>query len=180
MTTRRAIALVALLALAPISYRIGRTDGHRAREADAYRTVHDTIVRTERVVEARLRVDTVRVRVAAAIADSARARFDSAATALEAAAETLPALPDTLVLPAITACRSTLAADSVHVAELRATARDALEAKALALRRADLADAHADTVEQRAAGDIRAARHRGWKEASVVASVVIGIMSFLK
>lgn len=168
MTTRRAIALVALLALAPLSYRIGRTDGHRERDADAYRTVHDTIVRTERVVEQRLRVDTVRVRVATAIADSARARFDSAAIAIALAADSLPALPDTLVLPAVVACRSALDADSTLIAELRITVDDALHYGALEQRRAELAE-----------HELAHRSRFGFKSGAVLGAVVVSAFHFL-
>lgn len=138
--TRVNILAAAIGAAVVMAYCSGKRAGVRQSDAAHYRVIRDTLVETIRVVNERLRVDTVRVRIAATKADSSQRAFARADSAVRAVADTSPVVPSALVLPALHACELALAdKDSVIAAERQAF-MDAMQGKAAEQRRADLAE----------------------------------------
>lgn len=138
--TRANVVFVALAVVIGFSYCAGSHAGERKADAAHYRVIRDTLVDTIRVVNERLRVDTVRVRIAAAKADSSQRAFARADSAVRAVADTSPVVPSSLVIPALHACEQALTdKDSVIAAEHRAF-MDAMQGKAAERQRADLAE----------------------------------------
>lgn len=128
--SRNAMLLtVAAASIALFAYCAGSERGAKHTTIAAIVAHRDTVLDTIRVVEQRLRVDTVRVRVTADGAQKQRAAFDSAARAVEAVAETAPSVPTTLVLPALHVCRQALAADSTAYTAVVATLADMTESR---------------------------------------------------
>lgn len=124
---RRWLFAAGAVVLAFALYCGGLARGERTTAIGQIRAHRDTVMDTVRVVEQRLRVDTVRVRETAQAAQDRRAAFDSAARAVAVLADSEPETPVALALPALQVCRQALAADTIAYRAVVAELRDMTE-----------------------------------------------------
>jgi hypothetical protein len=106
--TRGNLVALVVAVLVVGGYLRGRSDGRRKAEAEHYQAHRQRVLDTIRVIEQRLRVDTVRVRVAVAKADTSQRAFVVADSTVRAVADTSLVVPTPLVLPALHACEVAL------------------------------------------------------------------------
>ena len=130
-----------LLAIA--LYSSERALGARTVTVEEVRASRDTVMDTVRVVERRLRVDTVRVRETERVAEQRRGVFDSVAQSVTAASAA-GLDPAALAMPAIQSCQQALAADTIAYRAVAANLQDMTEDR--------------DAQRQRAADDERELR----------------------
>lgn len=133
--------LVAFCVAIALVFNAGQDAGKRSAEADHYRVLRDTVVDSIRVVEQRIKYDTIRVRVAEQHTAAAIVAFDSAAARVEAVADTSSVVPTSLVLPEIQTCRDMRDSLLVQLDIRKVYERDDADEIALQKRRADLAEA---------------------------------------
>lgn len=121
---RAAIAVVLAIVALDLAYCAGSRTGGRAAKVAAFDARRDTLRDTIKVVEERIRTDTIRLRVTSATAQTARARFDSAETRVLAIADTATTVATAAVLPALHACDQAIVADSLAFRAQAATLTD--------------------------------------------------------
>ncbi len=139
--TWRNVVIVGLVVILVFVYCSGRSSKARDLANEEY-TANQTIVHdTVRVVNDRLRVDTLRLVKVVKAVSTARAEHDTATSRiadLVASGETL--IPASIVLPEIKTCELALRADSLALASWAQSFRDAVTRGDYQTTRADLAE----------------------------------------
>lgn len=176
LSTPRNLIVVALAVLVAGSYCAGKSSQKRADAAEQYAKARAVIHDTLRVVNDRLRVDTVRVYATSLSASKARVAHDSAASRIaivndstvrvdHGQAET--EIPASVVIPELRTCNAAIVADTLalHVAGI--ALRDAVERGDYEAKRADLAEQQVKRSHPRF----------GWRSGFIMGGSVVAILA---